>query len=451
MGYQFIFISTGSVIGQYFHRNIAIANSVVWAGGSLGQIVMPQVFNYLYDNYDLRGIFIIYGAVSLQMVVGCALFRPTKFYRKKTSDKKTLTNTNKAVDVLAPEAAPVEDAGLPDTPSQVVCSNSETPYVYPDSDEYPGNLVYVREEDAEEGYTTIREVYNIDVNRTATLSSNDSMITKTGQINHGFILGTGASTGSNGDGGPELYADKQQSPNGGLYVDTAKKVDTSDTIAAGLQPTTRREGANNHQREIVLKPDNLQLPADVNCEKPRMEKHRNPLVKLLCKQLAFRLFRDRIFALFLVASVLFKSGYGNTLSFIPAHGENLGLTVYDVSVMMSSVGAIDLPCRLFVGWFANKRFISRQLIVAFCLLTAGIVEMTSAFFTHEAALWAIVVAIAALASSFQILHPVVLKEHLELETFPKAFALSQMCLGLWNLCIPPVIGTTVNLSKIPVN
>ena len=83
----FNFVGLGTVLmippamvalSQYFKKRYALANGIVVLGSNTGQIVFPPLFRLLIAHYGWRGTMLIVGAIQLNGVAACALFRPLK-------------------------------------------------------------------------------------------------------------------------------------------------------------------------------------------------------------------------------------------------------------------------------------------------------------------------------------------------------------------------------------
>ncbi|XP_060071233.1 monocarboxylate transporter 12-B-like [Ylistrum balloti] len=91
------------LLGEYFEKKKGLANGVFIAGNSLGGILMPPLYRYVFDQYGLRGGLIITAGITLNSLVAAALLRPTDFYTKNGTellhgngyvDKDAISNTD---------------------------------------------------------------------------------------------------------------------------------------------------------------------------------------------------------------------------------------------------------------------------------------------------------------------------------------------------------------------
>eukprot|EP00058_Branchiostoma_floridae_P008059 XP_002593547.1 hypothetical protein BRAFLDRAFT_88518 [Branchiostoma floridae] len=81
-----------AIVGQYFTKRRALANSLTMLGSSVTSMSFPPLFQYLMDEYGLKGALLIIGGVMLNMVVAGALIRPLEAY----SDRKVENGPKKA-------------------------------------------------------------------------------------------------------------------------------------------------------------------------------------------------------------------------------------------------------------------------------------------------------------------------------------------------------------------
>ena len=73
--------SMGILITQeYFVAKRPLANGITMAGGSIGQMAVPLLIQYLLNQYGLRGALLIMSGVVLQGVVAAVLFQPSRWH-----------------------------------------------------------------------------------------------------------------------------------------------------------------------------------------------------------------------------------------------------------------------------------------------------------------------------------------------------------------------------------
>ncbi|XP_064615238.1 monocarboxylate transporter 12-like [Liolophura sinensis] len=65
-----------AMVGAYFQKKRALANSMALSGASLGQMAIPPFIGVIVEEYSVKGALLILGGVYLQIVIVGALFRP---------------------------------------------------------------------------------------------------------------------------------------------------------------------------------------------------------------------------------------------------------------------------------------------------------------------------------------------------------------------------------------
>ena len=71
------------MIGIFFNKRRSIANGLVMSGGSIGQLIMPVLFNHLVETYSFRGAALVLSGLYLNAVAGAMLLTPPSFYQTK--------------------------------------------------------------------------------------------------------------------------------------------------------------------------------------------------------------------------------------------------------------------------------------------------------------------------------------------------------------------------------
>ncbi|XP_078586112.1 monocarboxylate transporter 13-like [Branchiostoma floridae x Branchiostoma japonicum] len=94
LGYALAFGPAMAIVGQYFTKRRALANSLTVVGTSVTSMAFPPLFQYLMDEFGLKGALLIIGGIMLNMVVAGALIRPLEAYR----DKKVENGPNTPAD-----------------------------------------------------------------------------------------------------------------------------------------------------------------------------------------------------------------------------------------------------------------------------------------------------------------------------------------------------------------
>ncbi|XP_077863899.1 monocarboxylate transporter 13-like [Saccoglossus kowalevskii] len=91
IGYGLAYVPSVAMIGEYFERRHALANSIAYVGSGIGLIALPPFLQVVMDTYGWRGTFFIAGAINLNMIASSVLLRPLN---RKLDDKDTSTVCN---------------------------------------------------------------------------------------------------------------------------------------------------------------------------------------------------------------------------------------------------------------------------------------------------------------------------------------------------------------------
>ncbi|XP_072025420.1 monocarboxylate transporter 3-like [Amphiura filiformis] len=103
------------IVGIYFKRKLNLAHGLVMIGSCTGQLIFVTLFAYLNTTYGWRGTLLIMAALSANVMVCGAVFRPLKKTRTKTC-----TNYSDYAEVELAEAplyeknASLEESDAPD-------------------------------------------------------------------------------------------------------------------------------------------------------------------------------------------------------------------------------------------------------------------------------------------------------------------------------------------------
>ena len=92
--------------------------------------------------------------------------------------------------------------------------------------------------------------------------------------------------------------------------------------------------------------------------------------------------RNPLFQLFIIGMIFGNFGQYNQYFVIVPYAEEIGLSKQEAAAMMSFVGGSELVGRLFLGWFADLRIISKIHIVQFSYVVTGLFAMILPFFPY---------------------------------------------------------------------
>ncbi|XP_005091203.1 uncharacterized protein LOC101853219 [Aplysia californica] len=93
----FIVLPQTALLGHYFKRRISFANAVASMGISIGTLTGTPFCKYLLDSYGLRGAVLLLGGFAMHSVVASMLFRPLSSYNQDSTNTSTVDETEDSV------------------------------------------------------------------------------------------------------------------------------------------------------------------------------------------------------------------------------------------------------------------------------------------------------------------------------------------------------------------
>ncbi|KAI8495412.1 hypothetical protein Bbelb_268670 [Branchiostoma belcheri] len=106
LGHALTLSPATAIVGQYFTKRRAMANSLTAVGASVASMAFPPLFQYLMDEFGWKDALPIIGGMMLSMVVAGALIRPLEAYRdRKVENCPGDSRMNDSDTVLEPGTA----------------------------------------------------------------------------------------------------------------------------------------------------------------------------------------------------------------------------------------------------------------------------------------------------------------------------------------------------------
>nr|XP_006815948.1 PREDICTED: monocarboxylate transporter 12-like [Saccoglossus kowalevskii] len=94
IGFAFLYGQSIIIVGKYFHKRHALANGIVYAGGAIGIMALPPLYQLLINRYGWKGTMMVLSGINLHIVVCGMLMRPPP--PPKHDPDATLDTTNPA-------------------------------------------------------------------------------------------------------------------------------------------------------------------------------------------------------------------------------------------------------------------------------------------------------------------------------------------------------------------
>lgn len=389
------------IVGVYFNKRRSLANGCALAGGSMGQLLIPQLFRLLTDTYSFRGALLIYSSLILHSVVGASLFRPFSFYTKRNNKPTAfVTATEELVQVV-----------------EVDCDMKEQEQKCEDCECSKDVNVQERNKNKDPKNDNINEKYSpLHTEKVHSMPCvvNDLQVRSRSSYRqmsncececHQSTLDKSkhfyTSTGS-------LYFQPMQDPNVSLsqsLPDTKPKDSLWDAIRASF----------------------------CRCDKTNTA---TPLFD-------WDMLRNWMFIFYTFGLCVGNAGYVNTVLFVPPFAEEIGLDKKDAALLLSIGGVSDLMGRIMGGWFADLGIFKRNNIIGASIAITSLGTIICPFFPSFSSLVVLVVITGYFGGTYIALMAVVLVDYVGLQKMPRAFGLTVMFMGLANMGTPTLLGETI--------
>nr|XP_006820289.1 PREDICTED: monocarboxylate transporter 12-like [Saccoglossus kowalevskii] len=92
IGFAFLYGQSIIIVGKYFYRRHALANGIAYAGGAVGIMALPPLYQVLINKYGWRGAMIVMSGINMHSIVSGMLMRPPP----KHDSSETLDTMNNA-------------------------------------------------------------------------------------------------------------------------------------------------------------------------------------------------------------------------------------------------------------------------------------------------------------------------------------------------------------------
>ena len=301
-------------MGQYFHKRRAFANGLAFAGGSLGQLLIPLVLRALTDELGFRNALMIYGALVLNIVVGAALFRPISSYAQK------------------------------ETPEAEVAKNvpAKSDKDHGDEAKAENKLIQSLKDEERLSSNSLNHTINTDISDVRYVNSNN-LDTENGHLVSSDSLDCHFE-------GSNMYGKYQYTSTGSLcYMQDPPQATPSV-----------KEISQLHERKGTF----CEATAASFCCCCIRKTDVKPLLQ-------WGLFKDPLYILWVLGICVGNCGYVNTILFLPPYLAEIGVTKYTAAIILSAAGVCDLVGRVSGGWFGDLGYVQRHNLMAFCMVLTG--------------------------------------------------------------------------------
>ena len=353
---------------------------MVVAGGSIGGLILPNVYRYLLDTYGLRGALLLTGGIIAHCIPGSMLLRPMEFYKKTKQDQSgdihmndsTFNNDTKTLTISEPLLYTGNTQNHDIGTKPTLFKNGAKSSVY-------GHLldIQIRERSGTDPFTFKRGLSN--GHHTAD-THNQAHSNFSSNISLGDVYSASIAS---------LSQVQFETTNGGLKIEEAS---TGKSACRGL------------------------IKLDLRCLK-------YPFVRLF---------------LFVYSVGSVGGAYGHI--YITAFAKDQGVDDLQISMLVSMISGFDFVGRVACGIIADCDCIRKTHLMTITMCIAGAVMMISPFFY---AFWHFVIfsmCQGLFAGGMFALSPVILMEFLGMEKFRGAMGLNVFIQGISMITSAPFIG-----------
>ncbi|XP_077866024.1 monocarboxylate transporter 12-like [Saccoglossus kowalevskii] len=89
IGFGFAYGPSIVIVGQYFHKQHALTNGIVYAGVGVGIMTLPPLYQILIDTYGWRGAMLVMAGINMNICVCGMLMRPPPKYDPEPKNVKS--------------------------------------------------------------------------------------------------------------------------------------------------------------------------------------------------------------------------------------------------------------------------------------------------------------------------------------------------------------------------
>ena len=421
VGYGLLFSPTIVVVGIYFNKRRSLANGLAMAGGSMGQLCIPQIVRLLTDMFTFRGALMIYAGLILNTIVGASLFRPFSFYTKSAKKKSGSATTKPPVVPVTEIPDIIVDEKGNALNEEVKCEGCDC--------YRKGGILY--------GNHSVENISKMKEEMKPLHHVCSEPETKGSAPNLSVPNDVHIRAKSKSDSRPGSYRRMSdcdcECHGSGLDATRQLYTSTGSLYFLPMQdvPVDLRKSAQS----IGNPPkDSLFMAIRASfccwCDKKNTAK---PLFD-------WSMLKNWMFISYVMALCCGNVGYVNTILFVPPFTEDIGLSKKSAALLLSIGGVSDLIGRVFGGWFADLGLIKRHNIMAISICLTSIAAMVCPFFPNFPSMVVLLMIMGIFGGFYIAIMAVILVDYVGLVKMPKAFGLTIMFMGLANMGTPALMG-----------
>ncbi|ESO86388.1 hypothetical protein LOTGIDRAFT_167211 [Lottia gigantea] len=397
------------LIGRYFKKRLALANSLANAGASAGAVIIPIIIPLFMDEFGLRGGLLNLGGVMAQVIICTALYRdPGKHPEDESAEVHVEDFKSLESFYSLPEQVISKDKVVDATP------------VSPHSDK--DNIYH---------FTTDRNIF-----RERTLSNRSYQSDLVKPLNSPPMK-------------HNTFLIEQSDDNGHLRRKT--HLSESHSIVDTLSRSRMLLYASNPNLVYASIVDLKATVEPCTSEETEKERDNSKLLSKLKNILDLSLFKNPVFWVVAGFTPTCMCGSALAAAFIPALGVELGLEDSQTSLLLTISGALDIVSRIVPGVLAELNVMRTPHMVAISTFTLGVIFQFVRFFDTYALMIVLACLYGILGGVYFSLLAVVIIELMGFESFTKVFGFVQVFHGASAAICYPVLDNIIWEIEMKLN
>ncbi|XP_069104887.1 monocarboxylate transporter 5-like [Argopecten irradians] len=432
------------VIGQYFEKRRSLANACVTAGGSLGGLVLPSIFEFLVETYGLRGALLLTSALLSHSLIGGMLMRPAISHNQSIIKQDVRTEIGNTKDVsIEKEKIDLIENKLGHLSAVQVLSKSNpqvrvnTPiFEQRNGRNYPRTKPNIQQDGVSCQPEALQHSLTL-LNGDAEMNSIDSCNGKSADIN---IIG--------GD-------DFEKNESTAHFKDFSKYSNGTEIhlLNSEIDEALKREPITKHDKRFSSHADlftasitdlsQMQATADLNARRPNADtestnSHRQTCLTII--HIDFSLLKNPVMSIFLFVYCLGSIGSAYGHIYIAALARDLDLHTSQITALVSAMSGCDIVGRFLCGAIVDRGWMTSSRVIAVSVLITGAMMQLAYFFQQFWSMLIYSIVHGLFAGGIFAMTPTILIDFLGFQNFRSAMGIAIFSQGFALAASAPLIG-----------
>ncbi|XP_070559163.1 monocarboxylate transporter 12-like [Ptychodera flava] len=439
LGYGLAFTPSIGVLDAYFNERFVLANAVAFTGTSAGLFAFPPLLHFLLERYGWKGTFMTLSALSANLFVSAAIFRPVNSKPSRKSKPRNIFTIAYGLSIPPTLLNISLPTNLDVTSETDITHCVVSPAVVDRFKSILSRELSDHSSDEDSGH-----VSNAPLSRETSNTENTGSLQYRSEPSQTIELTDEIWTPTVNKG---LY-DERPIP----YLYDGKFCDLMQCTASASMKTNENEtcirsitSRSNYVRRVSEVAVTQQACANQLNGRQHFRKvsesREAESAKRGFKILDLSLYRTKPLFVGLTLSFFFVGiGYNASLVYLVSRAMEYGISPSDAAVLASVVGIFNIIGQLGHAWFVQMKFVTGSQAYYGSLGICGITSFLSVWMTSHVT-YGVYCAILGLCSGvFMTVIVVVCKEYVGEEKLSDAIGLALPPYGVGSLIGPPLSG-----------